>query len=102
VHIVTYYRYLCFFLDGIVISLLTTTEPADVVHYLTKELQETHRDGAAQHLPPIVMQSALRGQWRPTTAGDSSDADLKGAEGDVFVETEGASPKYMYRMKLSL
>jgi F-box protein 9 len=102
VHIVTYYRYLRFFRDGTVISLLTTTEPADVVHYLTKELQETHRDGAAPHLSSIVMRNALRGRWRLSTAGDDPDADLKDAEGDVFVETEGASPKYMYRMKLSL
>jgi F-box protein 9 len=102
VHIITYFRYLRFFRDGTVISLLTTTEPADVVHYLTKELQETHRDGAAAHLPSIVMQNALRGRWRLSTAGDNPDAHLKDAEGDVFIETEGASPKYMYRMKLSL
>jgi len=102
VQIVTYYRYLRFFRDGTVISLMTTTEPADVVHYLTKELQETHRDGAAPHLSSIVMRNALRGRWRLSTAGDDPDADLKDAEGDVFVETEGASPKYMYRMKLSL
>ena len=36
-HIVTYYRYLRFFRDGSLISLLTTHEPADVVHHLTKE-----------------------------------------------------------------
>lgn len=102
VHIVTYYRYLRFFRDGTVISLLTTSEPADVVHYLTKELQETHRNGAAAHLPSIVMQYALRGRWRLSTVIDNPDADLKDAEGDVFVETEGASSKYMYRMKFSL
>jgi F-box protein 9 len=102
VHIVTYYRYLRFFRDGTVISLLTTSEPADVVHYLTKELQETHRNGAAAHLPSIVMQYALRGRWRLSTVIDNPDADLKDAEGDVFVETEGASSKYMYCMKFSL
>jgi F-box protein 9 len=102
VHIVTYFRYLRFFRDGTVISLLTTAEPVDVVHHLTKELQETHRDGAAAHLPSIVMQNALRGRWRLSTAVDNPDADLKDAEGDLFVETEGATPKYMYRMKLSL
>ncbi|KAH8783867.1 hypothetical protein F5882DRAFT_498447 [Hyaloscypha sp. PMI_1271] len=102
VHIITYYRYLRFFRDGIVISLLSTTEPADVVQYLTKELQETHRDGAAAHLPSVVMRNALRGRWRLSTAGDNPDADLKDTEGDVFVETEGASAKYIYRMKLSL
>ena len=100
VHIVTYYRYLRFFRDGTVISLLSTTEPADVVHHLTKELQESHRGGANAHLPSIVMQNALRGRWRLSTATDNPDADLKDAEGDVFIETEGASAKYMYRMKL--
>lgn len=102
VHIVTYFRYLRFFRDGTVISLLTTTEPTDVVHHLTKELQETHRGGAAAYLPSIVMQHAQRGRWRLSTTSDNPDADLKDAEGDVFVETEGASAKYMYRMKLSL
>jgi len=102
VHIVTYYRYLRFFRDGTVISLLSTTEPADVVHYLTKELQETHRGGASPHLPSIVMQNALRGRWRLSTLDDNPDTNLKDAEGDVFVETEGANAKYMYRMKLSL
>ena len=102
VHIVTYYRYLRFFRDGTVISLLTTSEPADVVHYLTNELQEIHRNGVAAHLPSIVMQYSLRGRWRLSTVVDNPDADLKDAEGDVFVETEGASSKYMYRMKLSL
>jgi F-box protein 9 len=102
VHIVTYYRYLRFFRDGTVISLLSTTEPSDVVHYLTKDLQETHRRGASAHLPSIVMQNALRGRWRLSGAEDSPDVDLKDAEGDLFVETEGANSKYMYRMKLSL
>lgn len=37
IHIVTYYRYLRFYPDGTVISLLTTTEPAEVVRYISKE-----------------------------------------------------------------
>ncbi|EKD18104.1 uncharacterized protein L3040_007715 [Drepanopeziza brunnea f. sp. 'multigermtubi'] len=102
VHIVTYYRYLRFFRDGTVISLLTTHEPAEVVHHLTKELQETHRGGAGGYLPSIFMQHALRGRWRLSTATDNPEVDLKQAEGDVFIETEGVSAKYMYRMKLSL
>ena len=64
VHIVTYYRYLRFFRDGTVISLLTTTEPAEVVHHLTPELMSTHQQGANAHLPSAVMQHALRGRWR--------------------------------------
>ncbi|KAI6712131.1 hypothetical protein JHW43_005326 [Diplocarpon mali] len=102
VHIVTYYRYLRFFRDGTVISLLTTHEPAEVVHHITKELQETHRGGAAAYLPSLFMQHALRGRWRLSSAADDPEIDLKDAEGDLFVETEGASAKYIYRMKLSL
>jgi F-box protein 9 len=37
-----------------------------------------------------------------STAGDNHEAGLKTAEGTVFVETEGANSRYMYRMKLSL
>jgi len=103
VHIVTYYRYLRFFRDGTVISLLTTTEPAHVVHYLTKDLQAIHRDGGGAYLPSAVMQSALRGRWRLSTAADNPEVDLKDSEGDVYVETEGVDPKkYIYRMELSL
>ncbi|TVY32199.1 F-box protein [Lachnellula subtilissima] len=102
VHIVTYYRYLRFFRDGTVISLLTTEEPGDVVHHLTKELHDTHRGGGSAYLPSIVMQNALRGRWRLSTVADNPDADLKDAEGILFVETEGVNQKYTYRMKLSL
>ncbi|PNS21396.1 hypothetical protein CAC42_1175 [Sphaceloma murrayae] len=37
IHIVTYYRYLRFYRDGTCISLLSTSEPIDVVHIMTKE-----------------------------------------------------------------
>ncbi|KAF4556312.1 F-box-like domain-containing protein 3 [Elsinoe fawcettii] len=37
VHVVTYYRYLRFYRDGTCISLLTTAEPVDVVHIISKE-----------------------------------------------------------------
>ena len=37
IHIVTYYRYLRFFRDGTCISLLTTHEPVEVIHHLSKE-----------------------------------------------------------------
>jgi F-box protein 9 len=102
VHIVTYYRYLRFFRDGTVISLLTTTEPIDVVHYLTKELLETHKGGTGTHLPSAVMSHALKGRWRLSSSSDNPEADLKDAEGDVYVETDGVDPKYIYRMELSL
>jgi F-box protein 9 len=101
VHIVTYYRYLRFYRDGTVISLLTTAEPADVVHFLTKSLQESHKDGSGAHLPSAFMQSASRGRWRLSSSSDNSEAEFIDAEGDLYVETEGVG-KYIYRMELSL
>jgi F-box protein 9 len=95
VHIVTYYRYLRFFRDGTVVSLLSTDEPADVVHQLTKELQDAHPAAVGQH--PVK-----KGRWRLSNSNDDPDVDLKEVESDVFVETEGATEKYMYRMQLSL
>ncbi|KAI8311362.1 F-box protein HRT3 [Colletotrichum sp. SAR11_59] len=102
VHIVTYYRYLRFFRDGTVISLLTTAEPGDVVHYMTKSHLEQHVGGNAAHLPSILMQDALKGRWRLSSALDHPDAPLGETEGDLFVETEGVAPKYMYRMDMSM
>lgn len=102
VHIVTYYRYLRFFRDGTVISLLTTAEPADVVHYLTKELVHQHANNGAPHLPSSVMALALKGRWRLSSLLDRPDADLSEVEGDVFVETEGVRPKYSWKMELSI
>jgi F-box protein 9 len=117
IHIVTYYRYLRFFRDGTLISLLTTNEPADVVHHLTRDELTVHRGAAQPHLPSSVMALALRGRWRLSSAADRDDPaaiDLpapnaagshdrdRDPEGDVFVETEGVVPKYMYRMDLSL
>lgn len=102
VHVVTYFRYLRFFRDGSVISLLTTTEPADVVHHLTKENVHDHHTSAA--LPSSVMKDALRGRWRlsgPTSSFTSDTGEVE-AEGDVHVETEGVVPKYTYKMQLAL
>jgi F-box protein 9 len=101
VHIVTYYRYLRFFRDGTAISLLTTTEPADVVHHLTREALALHAGGANPHLPSDVMRQALRGRWRLARAPDSPGALPASIEGDVTVETEGVS-KYIYRLDLAL
>ncbi|KAI0126426.1 F-box domain-containing protein [Xylariales sp. AK1849] len=102
VHIVTYYRYLRFFRDGTVISLQTTTEPTEVVHHLTKAFVHQHEKNAAPHLPSAIMSRALKGRWRLSSAMDNPDADIADAEGELFVETEGVRPKYMYRMELSL
>ncbi|KAF9875874.1 F-box protein pof7 [Colletotrichum karsti] len=102
VHIVTYYRYLRFFRDGTVISLLTTSEPANVVHYMTKEHLEQHKDGAAPYLPSIVMRDGLKGRWRLSSVLDYPDAPLGEAEGDLIIETEGVASRYIYRMDLSM
>lgn len=101
VHIVTYYRYLRLFRDGTAISLLTTDEPAHVVHHLTKANLALHQGGAGPHLPSAVMSSALKGRWRLSSAADNPDAGLADMEGDLYVETEGVGPKYMYRMELT-
>ncbi|KAB5549749.1 hypothetical protein GE09DRAFT_1127605 [Coniochaeta sp. 2T2.1] len=108
VHIVTYYRYLRFHRDGTCLSLLTTAEPADVVHHLTRENLLLHRaPGATAHLPSVVMQGAYKGRWRLSSEKDffsAGEGERKGgneAEGEVFVETEGVG-KYLYRLDLTL
>ena len=101
--IVTYYRYLRFFRDGTCASLLTTSEPADVVHHLIKENLHNHH---ASGLPSAVMNHALRGRWK--LSGDPYSMDVsEGDEGTVHIETEGADadrpqPKYIYKLMLQL
>ena len=100
--IVTYYRYLRFFRDGSVISLLTTSEPAEVVPHLQLEHVHNNHTGA---FPQSVMKDALIGRWRLT--GDPWKVQVKQdqeaePEGDVVIETEGVVPKYMYKMHLAL
>ena len=130
VHIVTYYRYLRFFRDGTVISLLTTHEPVEVVHHLTKENMELIRlnpkehpisgviaapstvvgSAPAPHLPPTaqaLMKYALRGRWRlchPSIDRHSTEiaTHTNAEEGDLHIETEGVGPRYMYTMHLGL
>ncbi|KAI6086674.1 hypothetical protein F4821DRAFT_237730 [Hypoxylon rubiginosum] len=103
VHIVTYYRYLRLFRDGTAISLLTTDEPAHVVHHMTKENLALHQGGKGPHLPSLVMCNSLKGRWRLSSSLDNPDASLADMEGDLYVETEAAGPssKYMYRMELT-
>lgn len=109
VHIVTYYRYLRFFRDGTVISLLTTTEPIDVVHHLTNENLPSNPSN------PNTLRSALRGRWKlsghPLSSSSSSlssaaaskNEEEEEEEGNITIETEGVDPaKYMYLMHLSL
>ena len=92
IHIVTYYRYIRFLRDGTCISLLTTHEPQDVVPYLYTEHMHKHH-GA---LLSASMKDAVLGRWRLT--GPQPDEQ----EGTVIIETAGATPKYMYKMVLSL
>ena len=92
IHIVTYFRYLRFYPDGTVISLLTTTEPTEVVPYINKEnmlaaREMSHRQyhtttdpgttlsGATDPVPPITMATlrhALRGCWHLIRPRDSA------------------------------
>ncbi|KAF1988304.1 hypothetical protein K402DRAFT_453000 [Aulographum hederae CBS 113979] len=127
--IVTYYRYFRFFRDGTAISLLTTAEPQDVVHHLTKENLHAHHGNT---LPSSVMKDALRGRWRLSgnpfvlpPAAMISDPDLESLdtlqqeradgekihnqdtepteeEGDVHIETLAPVPKYMYKIQFGL
>nr|OQO31964.1 hypothetical protein B0A51_00305 [Rachicladosporium sp. CCFEE 5018] len=104
VHVVTYFRYLRFFRDGTAISLLTTVEPADVVHHLTKENMHTHHS-ATSALPSAVMRDALRGRWRlsgPLSSMTDPSTGEAEVEGDIHIETQGVTPKYTYRTQLNL
>ena len=99
--IVTYYRYLRFFRDGTCISLLTTTEPSEVVHHLTKEnmLNRVENDPRAEHRPQsqhMIPRSALRGRWY------LSDPTSEEGPGELHVETQGVDPKYTYSMRFAI
>jgi F-box protein 9 len=94
--IVTYYRYLRFLRDGTCISLLTTSEPADVVPYL--RIEHMHKNHGA--LPSAPMKDALLGRWRlsgPVMPGTECEG-----EGTLYVETAGVTPKYLYKMILGI
>lgn len=156
IHIVTYYRYLRFFRDGTCISLLTTNEPTEVVHHLTRENLAYVRSGKKDSVHPLnllssapallrdsahssntsatitstavapppsaqqIMKHALRGRWRlchpsrgsldtntitspnMTSAQGETSNPAPISPGDLHIETEGAGPRYMYTMHLSL
>lgn len=112
IHIVTYYRYLRFLRDGTCISLLTTSEPTDVVPLLWIE-----------HLGSATgpMKDAVLGRWRlsgpdtappllslptstilPPTTLTSGSSDTLEKEGTLIIETPGATPKYINKMALSI
>lgn len=98
IHIVTYYRYLRFLRDGTCISLLTTSEPQDVVPYLYTEHMHKHH-GA---LPSNAMKDAVLGRWRLTGPSTASSPASTEQEGSLIIETAGATPKYLYKMVLNL
>lgn len=97
IHIVTYFRYLRFLRDGTCISLLTTSEPADVVPYLYVE----HMHKNHHSLPSAPMKDALLGRWR-LTGPDVGGVDGGEKEGTLEIETAGATPKYTYKMYMSV
>jgi F-box protein 9 len=92
VHIVTYYRYLRFYPDGSLLSLLTTSEPAEVVYGLSKpSLTPAHLGGLGAGAMLEWAPHVARGRWRV-------DAD-----GRVDVETEAPNlPRYLFRMQLRI
>lgn len=96
VHIVTYYRYLRFYADGSLLSLLTTHAPADVVHAFSKPaLTPAHL--RAQTLPGAPLPSAAHG-WAPNVSRGRWRID---SDGRVDVETEAPNlPRYLFRMQL--
>lgn len=132
IHIVTYYRYLRFYPDGSVVSLLTTTDPVDVVPHINKEnlmaarnpkhrqlAEQDHSLGASDHVPVVAMNALKhghRGRWRLTPAvplpeneednsypdGPPNQAPRALDPRDLVVETEGVHSKYTYWMHLTL
>ncbi|KAF8535329.1 hypothetical protein BDD12DRAFT_855896 [Trichophaea hybrida] len=80
-HLRPRYRYLRFYPDGTLLSLLTTHGPSEVVHAFSKSLPSATLNPWAQHVS--------RGRWR-------IDKD-----GRVDVETEASNlPRYLFRMQL--
>ncbi|KAJ5676172.1 hypothetical protein N7462_009069 [Penicillium macrosclerotiorum] len=94
IHIVTYYRYLRFYPDGSLVSLLSTTEPVDVVPHISREnvmaaRAPPHRQhqrqpleqgkslsGATEPVPPVAMAAlkyGLRGRWHLTPPIEPSE-----------------------------
>ena len=111
VHIVTYYRYLRFYRDGTCISLLTTTEPADVVPFFSRETlerkDERERGDKAGALAASGNASVIRdmrkGRWKlsaldlplPTSLpspSPSASEDLPQAAPDTDTDTPVPPP----------
>ncbi|KAJ2893460.1 hypothetical protein MKZ38_008668 [Zalerion maritima] len=112
--VVTYYRYLRFFRDGTLMSLLTTHSPAEVVPHFTLENYRLHSGGGAPHLPSSVVSETYRGVWKmgsswgyDSSSGSEEDARTKEdgiteaeeEEANISIQTEGVS-KYIFEMEL--
>ncbi len=117
VHIVTYYRYLRFFRDGRVLSLLTTKEPKVIVNEMVPKLLEPPREeetgtkkrrGARnvvglEEASPVAL--VARGRWKLGGDPQSSSEDGVADELDekaLVAETEGCYDRYTYRMEFTL
>lgn len=98
IHIVTYYRYLRLLRDGTCISLLTTSEPADVVPYLY--VGHMHKNHGS--LPTAPMKDALLGRWRLTGPERPYSPEHTEKEGTLIIETAGVLPKYLNKMMFSV
>lgn len=94
VHIVTYYRYLRFFPDGTVLSLLTTHEPAEVVYSFSKH----HLTPA--HLGGLPIGGSALSQWGKYVGHGRWRLD---PEGRVDLEIQPPNmERYLFKMQLRL
>lgn len=91
---VTYYRYLRFYRDGSVISLLSTDEPRDVVPVFVRQTMATkeaytvqRQDGTTVTRPKGI----VSGTWA-----------IQSKEGNILIETEGSVDRYMFYLSLSI
>lgn len=62
-------------------------------------IEHMHKHHGA--LSSSAMKDAVLGRWRLTGPHDPSSSDSE-QEGSLVVETAGATPKYLYKMVLSL
>ncbi|KAK2750596.1 hypothetical protein FQN57_002667 [Myotisia sp. PD_48] len=102
IHIVTYYRYLRFYPDGTLISLLSTAEPLEIVPHINndnidivrgntapvhsrghqRQLSDTNHVPVANPIPPAAsaaLKNSLRGRWHltpPTPALNTPATDM--------------------------
>ncbi|KAJ5171923.1 hypothetical protein N7492_004516 [Penicillium capsulatum] len=114
IHIVTYYRYLRFYPDGSVVSLLSTTEPVDVVPHISWENMMAARatfhrghtrkvsdqgqavSGAPDPVPPVAMNALKhghRGRWRLTPLTPLPDDSPDGGTTESAPDPTSTDPR---------